>query len=290
LSTPPSDSAMRRIQCRAITKTVASLFQDACIHLPPDVIASLKRAGRSEKSPLGKQTIKSILNNIAVAGDYLLPVCQDTGTAVVFLELGQDVHITGGDLAAAINQGVKKGYAEGYLRKSMVHRPFSARKNTGDNTPAVIHTEIVPGNRLRICVLPKGGGAENCSRLTVMSPSLGHEGILEYVLNLVDECGSNACPPLILGIGIGGTTEQTMLLAKKALLRKTGSHNSDPEIKELEKRILADVNMLGIGPMGYGGSVTALAAHIEVFPSHIASMPVAVNMQCWCSRHKEAVL
>jgi len=281
---------MRRIQCRAITETVASLFQDACIHLPPDVIAALKRAARSEKSTLGRQTMKSILENVAAAEDHLLPVCQDTGTAVVFLELGQDVHIVGGDLTAAINQGVRKGYADGYLRKSMVHRPFSARKNTGDNTPAVIHTEIVPGEGLRICVLPKGGGAENCSRLTVMPPSLGHEGIAEYVVHLVDECGCNACPPLILGIGIGGTTEQTMLLAKKSLLRKTGSNNVDSEISKLERKILSDVNMLGIGPMGYGGSITAMAVHIEVFPAHIASMPVAVNMQCWCSRHREATL
>ncbi|MDD5647740.1 MAG: fumarate hydratase [Dehalococcoidia bacterium] len=281
---------MRRIQCRAITETVASLFRDACIYLPPDVIASLKRAARLEKSPLGRETIKSILRNIAMAKDHLLPICQDTGTAVVFLEIGQDTHIIGGNLTEAINRGVKKGYAEGYLRKSIVHRPFSARKNTGDNTPAVIHSEIVPGDGLRIYVLPKGGGAENCSRLTVMPPSLGHEGIVEYVINLVDECGSNACPPLILGIGIGGTTEQTMLLAKKALLRKTGSHNTDTEIKKLEQKILAGINMLGIGPMGYGGSVTALAVHIEAFPAHIASMPVAVNMQCWCSRHREAVL
>jgi fumarate hydratase subunit alpha len=281
---------MRKIQCRTITDTVASLFQDACVHLPPDVIVSLKRAARVEKSPLGRQTIKSILENITVAEDHLLPVCQDTGTAVVFLELGQDVHIAGGNLTEAVNRGIKKGYVEGFLRKSMVQRPFSARKNTGDNTPAVIHTEIVPGDKLRIRVLPKGGGAENCSRLTVLPPSLGHAGIIEYVVNLVDECGGNACPPLIIGIGIGGTTEYTMLLAKKALLRKTGSHNPDPEVKDLEKRILSDVNMLGIGPMGYGGNVTALAVHVEVFPSHIASMPVAVNMQCWCSRHGEAVL
>jgi len=281
---------MRKIQCRTITETIASLFQDACIHLPPDVIASLRRAAIVERSPLGRETLKSVLENIAVAEGHLLPVCQDTGTAVVFMELGQDVHIAGGDLTEAVNLGVQKGYALGYLRKSMVHRPFSARKNTGDNTPAVIYSEIVPGDKLRIRVMPKGGGAENCSRLTVMPPSLGHEGIIKYVVSLVDECGSNACPPLILGIGIGGTTEHTMLLAKKALLRKTGSHNPDPEIKELEKRILTEVNRLGIGPMGYGGSVTALAAHIEVFPSHIASMPVAVNMQCWCSRHREAVL
>ena len=258
--------------------------------MPPDVVTSLKRAGRVEKSPLGKQTIVTILENIAMAGDHRLPVCQDTGTAVVFLELGQEVHIIGGDLTAAVNEGVKRGYDGGYLRKSMVSRPFSARENTGDNTPAVIHTEIVPGGNLRICVLPKGGGAENCSRLTVLPPSRGHEGIIEYVVNLVDEYGCNACPPLIIGIGIGGTVEQTMLLAKKSLLRKTGAHNVDPEIKGLEKEILTGVNRLGIGPMGYGGSVTALAVHIEVFPAHIASLPVAVNLQCWCSRHREALL
>ena len=281
---------MRSIHCRIITKTIASLFQYACIHLPSDVVISLKRAGRVEKSPLGKQTIQTILENIALAGKHKLPVCQDTGTAVVFLEIGQDVHITGGDLTAAINEGVRKGYDRGYLRKSMVHRPFSARENTGNNTPAVIHTEIVPGSNLRVCVLPKGGGAENCSRLTVLSPSHGHQGIIDYAVNLVDECGGNACPPLIIGMGIGGTTEQTMLLAKRALLRKTGAHNVDLEVKGLEKEILSKVNKLGIGPMGYGGSVTALAVHIEVFPAHIASLPVAVNIQCWCSRHSEAVL
>ena len=219
-----------------------------------------------------------------------MPVCQDTGTAIVFLELGQEAHIVGGDLTDAVNEGVRMGYDAGYLRKSMVNRPFSARENTCDNTPAVIHTEIVPGANLRICVLPKGGGAENCSGLTVLPPSRGYEGIVEYVVNLVDECGCNACPPLIIGVGIGGTAEHTMLLAKKSLLRKTGAHNADPEIKGLEKKILSSVNSLGIGPMGYGGSVTALAVHIESFPAHIASLPVAVNMQCWCSRHRESIL
>jgi len=281
---------MRRIQCRTITETVASLFQDACIHLPADVITSLKRAGRREKSPLGKQTITTILENIELAGDRRLPVCQDTGTAVVFLELGQEVHIVGGDLSVAVNEGVNRGYDSGYLRKSMVSGPFSTRVNTRDNTPAVVHTEIVPGDKLRICVLPKGGGAENCSRLMVLPPSRGREGIVEYVVNLVDECGCNACPPLIVGVGIGGTAEQTMFLAKRSLLRKTGVHNADPEIKGLEKDLLAAVNRLGIGPMGYGGIVTALAVHIEVFPSHIASLPVAVNLQCWCARHKEAII
>ena len=278
------------IQCRKITDTVADLFQDACIHLPPDVVTSLKRARRMEKSPLGRQALANILENISLAGEHRVPVCQDTGTAVVFLQVGQEVRITGGDLVAAVNEGVRRGYEAGYLRKSMVNRPFSARINTGDNTPAVIHSEIVPGGNLRICVLPKGGGAENCSRFTVLPPSHGHEGIIEYVAGLVDECGGNACPPLIIGIGIGGTAEQTMLLAKKSLLRSTGEHNADREIKGLEKQVLAAVNGLGIGPMGYGGSITALAVHIEVFPAHIASLPVAVNMQCWCSRHREALL
>jgi fumarate hydratase subunit alpha len=281
---------MRKIQCLAITETVASIFQEACIHLPPDVVTSLKRAGRMEKSPLGRQTMRTILKNAAMAGDQGLPICQDTGTAVVFLEIGQEVQIAGGDLASAVNEGVRRGYKEGYLRKSMVSRPFSARQNTGDNTPAVIHSEIVPGGNLRISVMPKGGGAENCSRFTVLPPSRGHEGIIEYVVNLVDECGCNACPPLIIGLGIGGTAEQTMLLAKRSLLRRTGAHSADPEVKGLEKKILAEVNRLGIGPMGYGGSITALAVHIEAFPAHIASLPLAVNLQCWCSRHREALL
>jgi len=281
---------MRSIQCSTITKTVASLFKNACIYLPVDVAASIKRARRIEQSPQGRSVLNTILANIKVAADEQLPLCQDTGTAVVFLELGQDVHITGGELYAAINKGVKIGYQKGYLRKSIVRMPFSSRENTGDNTPAIIHTEIVPGDRLKIVAMPKGGGAENCSRLTVMPPSKGREGIVDYIVNLVDEYGCNACPPLIIGVGIGGTTEKTMLLAKKALLREINVRNIDPEIAQLEKDILSKVNKLGIGPMGYGGNITALAVHVEVLPSHIASLPVAVNMQCWCSRHNEAII
>ena len=281
---------MRNITCRAITNTVATLFQDACIYLPDDVASAIRRSLRKETSPLGRQALRTIIDNIHIAKDEQMPLCQDTGTAVVFLEMGQDVHITGGDLCEAVQRGVRKGYADGYLRKSIVSQPFSARINTGDNTPAVIHLEIVKGDRLKICAMPKGGGAENCSRFTALSPSQGYQGIVDFVANLVDEYGPNACPPLIIGIGIGGSSEKTMLLAKKALLRPIGEANDDREVAKLEKEILTRINNLGIGPMGFGGNVTAIAVHIEVFPAHIASLPVAVNLQCWCSRHKEAVL
>jgi fumarate hydratase subunit alpha len=206
------------------------------------------------------------------------------------LELGQDVRITGGDLYEAVNEGVRQGYEKGYLRKSMVRRPFSERVNTTDNTPAVIHTEILPGDRLKITVMPKGGGAENMSRLAMLSPSQGRDGVIDFVVRAVDEAGGNPCPPVIVGVGIGGTAEQTMLLAKKSLLRKVGEPNPDGETADMEEEILERVNNLGIGPMGYGGRITALAVHVETFPAHIASLPVAVNLQCHSARHKEAVL
>jgi fumarate hydratase subunit alpha len=206
------------------------------------------------------------------------------------LELGQEVRITGGDLYTSINEGVRQGYDKGYLRKSIANGPCFARVNTKDNTPAMIHTDIVPGDRLKISVLPKGGGSENCSRLTVIPPSQGRKGVIDFVVNLVNEVGSNPCPPVIIGVGVGGTTDKTMFIAKKALLRKVGEPSPDPEVAALEKEILEKVNALGIGAMGYGGTVTALAVHVEAFPCHIASMPVAINMQCWCARHEEAVL
>jgi fumarate hydratase subunit alpha len=209
---------------------------------------------------------------------------------VVFLELGQEVHITGGDLYSAINEGVCNGYEEGYLRKSIVNQPFSDRTNTGDNTPAIIHTDIVPGDKLKIIAMPKGGGAENMTRSGMLTPAQGRKGIIDFIVKTVDEAGSNPCPPVIIGIGIGGTTEQTLILAKKTLLRKIGKFNKDPEIAELEKELLKQVNNLGIGPMGYGGRTTALAVHIEVLPCHIASLPVAVNLQCHSARHKEAII
>jgi fumarate hydratase subunit alpha len=281
---------MRDIDCKQITETVSSLFQEGCLYLPEDVLAALKQARDKEESPVAKDVLDKIIENTEVSKKDNIPLCQDTGAAVVMLELGQEVHIKGGNLDDCINEGVRQGYEKGYLRKSMVRQPFSARVNTKDNTPAIVHTDIVPGDKLKISVLPKGGGSENCSRLTVMPPAKGRQGIIDFVVNLVEESGSNPCPPIIIGLGIGGTTDKTMALAKKALLRKVGEPNPDPEVAELEKEILKRVNNLGIGPMGYGGRTTALAVHAEVFPAHIASMPVAVNIQCWCARHKESIL
>ncbi len=281
---------MREIEVGHVTETVARLFEHSCHYLPADALAALQKARREEESPVCRDVYDRLLENVEIAGREKIPLCQDTGVAVVMLELGQEVHIAGGDLYTAVNEGVRQGYAGGYLRKSMVSRPFSARTNTKDNTPAVIYTDIVPGDKLRINVLPKGGGSENMSRLTVLSPSQGRQGIIDFVVNRVEESGSNPCPPVIVGIGIGGTTDRTMMLAKKALLRRVGELNADPEIAELEQDILKRVNGLGIGAMGYGGTITALAVHAEVFPAHIASLPVAVNMQCWCARHEEATL
>ena len=281
---------MRDIDCKQITETVSNLFQEACLYLPEDVLTSLKQAIEKEESPVAKDVLSQIIENTEISVKEKIPLCQDTGAAVVLLEMGQEAHITSGDLYTCINEGVRQGYDKGYLRKSMVNQPFSARVNTKDNTPAVIHTDIVPGDKLKINVIPKGGGSENCSRLTVMPPAKGRQGIIDFVVNLVNESGSNPCPPIIIGLGIGGTTDKTMAMAKRALLRKVGKPNPDLEVAELEKEILQRVNNLGIGPMGYGGRTTALAVHAEVFPAHIASMPVAVNIQCWCARHKEAIL
>ena len=281
---------MRDIDCQQITETISNLFQEACFQLPEDLLTAIKQARQSEESPVARDVLDRILENIEIASKEKIPICQDTGMAVVFLELGQDVHIVGGDLYTAVNEGMRQGYDKGYLRKSMVRQPFSARVNTKDNTPAIIHTDIVPGDKLKISVIPKGGGAENCSRLTVLSPAKGRQGLMDFVVDTVDAAGSNPCPPVIIGLGIGGTTDKAMTLAKKALLRKVGEPNPDPESAELEREILQRVNNLGIGPMGYGGRTTALAVHAEVFPTHIASLPVAVNIQCWCARHKEAML
>jgi len=269
---------------------VANLFQEACVYLPEDVLAAIKRARESEESPVAQDVLDRILENAKIASEGKNPLCQDTGTAVVLLELGQEVHIIGGDLYSAINEGVRQGYDKGYLRKSMVNQPYSARINTRDNTPAVIHTDIVPGDKLKITVMPKGAGAENMSRLAMLSPSQGRQGVIDFVVNAIDEAGSNPCPPVIVGVGIGGTAEQTLMLAKRALLREIGKPNPNAECAELEKEILKRINNLGIGPMGYGGRVTALAVHVEVFPAHIASLPVAVNLQCHSARYKEAIL
>lgn len=281
---------MREIDAPEITRAIARLFQETNFSLTEDVIAALKHARETEESPVGRDVLDRILENAAISAREKIPLCQDTGTAVVFLELGQEVHIVGGDLYTAINEGVRQGYNAGYLRKSIVCQPYSARVNTKDNTPAIIHTEIVPGDRLKIAVLPKGGGGENMTRLAMLPPSAGKQGVIDFVVKAVDEAGSNPCPPVIVGVGIGGTAETTMLLAKKALLRPVGQPNPSAEFAELEKEIRQKVNNLGIGPMGYGGRTTALAVHVEVLPAHIASMPVAVNLQCHSARHQEVIL
>jgi len=282
--------AMREIQAGDVTNTIARLFEHSCHYLPPDVIIALKQAREREKSPVCRDVLNKLLKNVEIADKEQIPICEDTGAAIVMLELGQEVQISGGDLYTAINQGVRQGYDKGYLRKSIVSQPCFARVNTKDNTPAMIHTDIVPGDRLKISILAKGGGSENCSCLTVLTPAQGRQGVIDFVVDLVDEVGSNACPPVIIGVGIGGTTDKAMFIAKKALLRKVGEPSPDLDTADLEREILERVNNLGIGAMGYGGTVTALAIHVETFPCHITSLPVAVNMQCWCDRREEAIL
>jgi len=281
---------MRDIEASAITQAVAQLCQEANYELGDDVLSALNQAQQTEESPLGREVLSQLLENARIAREKVFPLCQDCGTAVVFLEIGQEVHIIGGDLYTAVAEGVRQGYTQGYLRKCMVRQPFSARINTNDNTPPVIHTEIVPGSRVKIIVMPKGGGAENMSRLAMLKPGDGRQGVIDQAVRTVDEAGGNSCPPLIIGLGIGGTAEQAMLLAKKALLRSVARPNPDPEIAELEQEILERINALGIGPMGFGGRITALAVQAEVMPAHIASLPVAVNLQCHNARHKEAIL
>lgn len=281
---------MREIAADAVTETVARLCMEANYDLGEDVEAALRAALEREESEVGQGILRQILENAAIARREKVPICQDCGLAIVFLELGQEVHIVGGDLYEAVNEGVRRGYREGYLRMSVVRQPFSARRNTGDNTPAVIHTRIVPGEHLRITVAPKGGGSENMSRLAMLTPAAGRQGIVNFVLKTVDEAGANPCPPIIVGVGIGGSFERVAYLAKYALLRPLGTSNPDPELAELERELLERVNRLGIGPQGFGGRVTALAVHVEAEPCHIASLPAAVNLQCHAARHKEAVL
>jgi fumarate hydratase subunit alpha len=281
---------MREIEAKKVTETISHLLQDACYHLSGDVITALKAAGDREESPVARGVLCKLLENADIAARGEVPLCQDTGMAVVFLELGQEAHIVGDDLYEAVQEGVRRAYGDGYLRKSVADRPFSARTNTKDNTPAVIHTTIVPGDRLKIAALSKGFGSENMSGLAMLTPAKGRQGVIDFVVKCVSEAGSNPCPPIIVGVGIGGTAEKCMLLAKQSLLRKVGESHADSEVAELEGEILKRVNNLGIGAMGYGGTITALAVHVEVFPTHIASLPVAVNLQCHSVRHREAVL
>jgi fumarate hydratase subunit alpha len=281
---------VREIHTDQIIETVAQLCIESNYYLGQDVLAALRRYREAEVSPVGREVLDQILENAEIARDEQMPLCQDCGLTVVFLELGQEAHIVGGDLNEAIAEGVRQGYKDGYLRKSMVDQPFSARINTKDNTPPVIHTTIVPGDQLKITLAPKGGGSENMSQLAMLKPADGRQGVADFVVESVRRAGANPCPPIIVGVGVGGSAEKTMWLAKHALLRKVGQPNPDPEVAALEADILERINRIGIGPQGFGGLTTALAVHVETFPCHIASMPVAVNIQCHSARHKEAVL
>jgi fumarate hydratase subunit alpha len=279
---------MRQIEVTQVTQAVKAAAIAANYEAGADLLDALAKGAEMEESPSGKEILRQLLENARIAREERVPMCQDCGLAVVFAEVGQDVHLTGGSFEAAIQEGIRQGYAEGHLRKSLCH-PLT-RANTGDNTPAVIHTEIVPGDRLKLMVVPKGGGSENMSRLFMLKPADGLAGIKEKVVATVHEAGPNPCPPIIVGVGIGGTFERAALLAKKSLLRELGQANPDPELADLERQLLEEVNHLGIGPQGLGGRITALAVHVLVQPCHIASLPVAVNIQCHASRHKEVVL
>jgi fumarate hydratase subunit alpha len=281
---------VREISCGEISQTVARLCQEANYYLGDDVVAALRGGLAAEESPLGREVLKQILNNAAIAADEQVPLCQDTGVTVLFLELGQDVHIVGGNLAQALAEGVRQGYGEGYLRKSLVWPPIFERQNTKDNTPPVVHTEVVPGDELAITVLPKGAGSENMSRLFMLTPSDGVAGVKRVVLQAVAEAGPNPCPPIIVGVGVGGTAEHAGYLAKRALLREVGQPSPDRRLAELEGELLASIRDLGIGPAGFGGLITVLAVHVEMAACHIASLPVGVNIQCHSARHKTAVL
>ena len=254
------------------------------------MLAALRHARDNEPSPVGQQILAQLLQNAAIAAQGEYPLCQDCGMVVIWLELGQDVHVSGKDLYAALQEGVGQGYRDGYLRKSVAAGPLSARANTGDNTPAVIHTRIVPGSQLRIVVAPKGGGSENMSALGMLKPADGRQGVVDFVVETVDRAGANPCPPLIVCVGIGGNAEQAMIMAKHAAIRPLGTPHPDGETADLERELLARVNALGIGPQGMGGRTTALAVHVETAPCHITGLPVGVNLVCHAARHAEAVL
>ena len=281
---------MREISVKEITDAVAELAIKACCNLPKEMDEALLKARKEEPSPLGKEIIGQLLENARIAREESVPICQDTGLAVVFAEVGQDVHITGGAFEDAINQGVAKGYVEGYLRKSSVAEPLFERKNTGDNTPAVIHTRIVPGDRIRLRLAPKGAGSENKSVLKMLVPADGIDGVRKVVLDAIEAAGPNSCPPMVVGVGIGGNMELACLSAKKAAARDVGTKNADPRYAALEDELLELVNKTGVGPQGLGGETTAVALNIEWAPTHIASLPVAVNINCHAARHAETTI
>jgi len=279
---------MKTIQHTQIIETVKNLSIEANYDLGKDVVAVFKKGKEQEESPTGKAMFSALIKNQDIARNEQVPMCQDTGFSVIYIEVGQDVHIEGDSIEDSVNEGVRQGYADGYLRKSMCE-PFT-RKNTGDNTPAIIITEIVPGNKMKIIVAPKGGGSENMSRVTMLKPADGKEGIKQFVVNRCLESGSNPCPPVIVGVGIGGSSEKAAILARKSLFREIGSPNPDPELAEMEADLLKKINDLGMGPQGLGGTQYALAVHIEKFPCHIAQLPIGVNICCHAARHKEVIL
>lgn len=281
---------MKEINVSQVIPVVKKLCIDANYYASPDVVEKIKYFMEKEESSTARDILTLILENHKMAAEEQMPMCQDTGVAVVFVELGQDVHLVGGDFYAAINEGVRQGYQDGYLRKSMVDDPVIKRKNTKDNTPALIYTEIVPGDSLKITVAPKGGGAENMSEVKMMKAADGIEGVKDFVVDRIKRSGGNPCPPVVVGVGIGGSFEQSALLAKKALLRPLNEKNPDPEWAAVEEEILERINRLGIGPQGLGGRTTALAVQILTKPCHIASMPVAVNVNCHAHRHESAVI
>ncbi|RDU56407.1 fumarate hydratase [Helicobacter sp. MIT 00-7814] len=281
---------MREVQCQDITQAVAKLAIEACCVQTDDIKRAFKKAKDSETSPLGKNILDTLIENGKIAQDNMMPICQDTGMLVVFVDVGQDVHIVGGYLEDAINEGVKKGYTEGYLRKSVVSEPLFERKNTTNNAPAVIHTRIVPGDKIHIQVAPKGFGSENKSILKMLVPADGIEGVKKVFLEAVKLAGPNACPPMVIGVGIGGTMEKAALLAKKAAVRETDSKNPDPRYAKLEDELLEMANATGVGPQGLGGITTAFKVNVEWYPTHIAGLPVAININCHAARHCDAEL
>jgi fumarate hydratase subunit alpha len=283
-------SEIRELDVSAVTEAVRELCMTANYDLPVDVYEALKAAARSEESPVGREVLAQLVENADIAAADRVPICQDTGFAVIFAEVGQDVHLTGGVFEEAVHEGVRQGYGDGYLRKSVAEEPGHARRNTRDNTPAIIHTSIVPGDRVCLTMMAKGGGAENMSSLNMLKPAQGWAGMVDAVVETVSRAGSNPCPPVIIGVGIGGTIETVTLLAKKALFRDVGSTHPDPRIAAMEDELLEEINALGIGPQGLGGRTTALDVFIEEMPCHIASMPMAVNVQCHAQRHKTVTL
>jgi fumarate hydratase subunit alpha len=280
---------IREINVKEITEAVASMCIEVNHNLSEDMRCALDDAFNKESSELGKQILDQLKQNLVIAKEEMIPICQDTGMAVVFMEIGQEVHFEGGNLEDAINEGVRKGYVEGFLRKSVVDDPI-IRNNTKDNTPAVIHYSVVPGDKVKITISPKGFGSENMSKVYMLKPADGIEGVKNAILSAVKDAGPNACPPMVIGVGIGGTFEKCALMSKHALTRKAGTHSDVPYIKELEEEMLEKINALEIGPAGLGGSVTAMAVNIESYPTHIAGLPVAVNICCHVNRHIERVI